>query len=144
MGNLNIPGMVMKCHSAANCEATDYDGKSGQETIYKVTVDTSPVEFVSEFAYGNEDFEQLGILYGNPDDPDAVYVFRVIGDLVWYLLYHDYLGPDDMPFMLEKKVIRVVNYLKQKSMAFNWNFYFNELDVNEFDNILKTIESADV
>lgn len=143
MGYLNIPAMVEQCHSASHCEATDYDGKSGQETLYRVTVETNPIEFVHEFAYNCPEFEQLGLLYGNPDDPDAVYVFRVIGDLFWYLLFHDYLGPNDMPQTLEPKVVRVVNYLKEKSLVFNWNFYFNEFDVEYFREIIEMLEKND-
>ena len=140
MGNLNIPGMVEQCHSASGCEATEYRGKSGQETIYKVIVETSPVEFAYEFSNNCPEFEQLGLLYGNPEDPDAVYVFRVVGDLFWYLLYHDYLGPNDMPFTLEPKVVNVVNALKKDSLVFNWKFYFNELDVDYFRKLSETIE----
>ena len=129
----DIKNILERCHSVGNIKDPVYGGKSGKTLIYEVELDTNPIEFLAEISQ-DEDFKYIGILFGKPtDDIYTVYVLKMVDDLFNYLIQNDAFDDFDKPlYQAAELVEKVVQSMKEDSIAINYNFYFNILTPDFF------------
>lgn len=131
----DIKNMLENCPSVGKVKEPTYGGKSGKVLVYEVELDTNPIEFLAEISQ-DEDFKYIGVIFKKSNDTIfTVYVLKMVDDLFNYLLQKNAFDDFDGPlYKISELVEKVVECIKEESLAVNYDFYYKELTPDWFWN----------